>query len=129
MNMIGFHENFEGLYHLIFKEKHVNGRAIKNSSVFHFPRSSLWNFWLGHLSPTRMQSLHNTFIFVFFNQKSTFDIFHYATYKRFQYNSIFNKAKNPFDVVHFDVWGPLAIKSCHDHSYFLTVVDDFSIYT
>jgi len=30
------------------------------------------------------------------------------------------------DILHFDIWGPLSIKSIHGHSYFLTVVDDYS---
>lgn len=35
----------------------------------------------------------------------------------------------PFDLIHFDIWVPLAIKFVHVFSYFLTIVDDFSRYT
>lgn len=34
-----------------------------------------------------------------------------------------------FTLIHLDVWGPLAIKFNHNHSYCSIVVDDFSRYT
>ncbi|MCH85324.1 retrovirus-related Pol polyprotein from transposon TNT 1-94, partial [Trifolium medium] len=37
-----------------------------------------------------------------------------------------NKADKPFDLIHFDIWGPIAVHSVHHHTYFLTAVDDCS---
>ena len=34
-----------------------------------------------------------------------------------------------FDLLHMDIWGPLAITSVDGHRYFLTIVDDFSRHT
>lgn len=41
----------------------------------------------------------------------------------------FNKALNPFDLIHFDILGPIVAQSVHDHLYFLTTLDDYSIFT
>lgn len=48
--------------------------------------------------------------------------------KKLPYQRSFNKAMKPFDLIHFDIWGPLAIKFVHGFSYFLTDVDDFNRY-
>jgi len=33
-------------------------------------------------------------------------------------------AKSPFDLVHFDIWGPFGTTFVHGHKYFLTILDD-----
>lgn len=58
------------------------------------------------------------FPFDVIDQKVICDVFHYAKHKKLPYVSSFNKSKHHFDLVQFDVWGPLAIKFCHAHSYF-----------
>ena len=35
-----------------------------------------------------------------------------------------NKASMPFDLVHFDIWGPYYVKSFCGASYFLAILDD-----
>lgn len=35
----------------------------------------------------------------------------------------------PFELVHIDIWGPLAVPSLQGHKYFLTIVDDFTRHT
>lgn len=32
-------------------------------------------------------------------------------------------------MIHVDIWGPLAVKSFHGYSYFLTIVDDYTRHT
>ncbi|XP_058761005.1 uncharacterized protein LOC131634366 [Vicia villosa] len=36
-----------------------------------------------------------------------------------------SRATQPYELLHFDIWGPVSINSIHNHKYFLTVVDDF----
>jgi len=33
-------------------------------------------------------------------------------------------ASRKFELLHFDIWGPLSITSVHNHIYFLTILDD-----
>lgn len=129
MQMIGLVYSNEGLYHLILKDKHGDAHATYHSSTCNLPDIALWHFRLGKLSTSRMQSLHTIFPFIVVYQNVACDVFHYAKHKRNPYHYSFNKSKHPFELIHFDIWGPIAVKSYHDHSYFLTVVDDFSRYT
>lgn len=54
---------------------------------------------------------------------------HLEKQKKLPYQRNFNKDMKPFDLIHFDISAPLAIKFVHCFSYFLPVVDDFSRYT
>lgn len=56
------------------------------------------------------------------------DIFQFARHKKLQYHSSTSKASFCFELVHFDIWGPLIVKSIHGCRYFFTVLDDFSTY-
>jgi IS30 family transposase len=40
-----------------------------------------------------------------------------------------NKVVAIFDIIHCDIWGPIATKSIRGYSYFLTIVDDYSKFT
>jgi len=35
----------------------------------------------------------------------------------------------PFDLIHYDIWGPFSTKSLTGSSYFLTIVDDHTRFT
>lgn len=129
MKIISSGDCFEGLYHLSLKDKHFKANATYISSTYNIPDHTLLNFQLGHLSPTRMHTLNTNLHFIVIDKNEACDVYHYAKHKRFPYHSSFNKSKQPFDIVHFDVWGPIAIKSNLNHSYFLTTVNDFSQYT
>lgn len=47
------------------------------------------------------------------------DIFQFARHKKLQYQSSTSKASFCFELVHFDIWGPLIIKPIHGCRYFL----------
>lgn len=73
-----------------------------------------------------MLSLHSEFPFVSVDSKAVCDVCHYARHKRLPYSLSHNKAAKPYDLIHFDIWGPLSIQSIHGHTCFLTAVDDYS---
>lgn len=129
MKMTGLAEKFEGLYHLTLKDKYGDAPSINNTFVCTLPNRALWYFRLGHLSSIRIQSLYNNSPFVVIDQGAICNVCHFTKHKKLPYHSSFNKSKHPFDLVHFYVWGHLAIKSYHGHSYFITNIDDFSRYT
>lgn len=93
MKMIGLAKKFEGLYHLIPKDKHEDAHAIKNSSVCTLPKSALFHFILVHISFTRVWYLPITFPFIVVSQKEACDICHYAKHKKLPYNSNITKSK------------------------------------
>ena len=128
LKMIGSAEKIDGLYHLILSSKLAISSSLNNVSVT-IPSSALWHFRLGHLSSTRLEKLHASFPFIDVDKNSICDVCHYAKHKKLPFNNSFNHASHLFDLVHFDVWGPLSTKSHNGHSYFLTAVDDFSRFT
>jgi hypothetical protein len=73
--------------------------------------------------------MHSDFPFIDVDNKATCDVCHYAKQKKLPFHSSFNKADKLFELIHFDIWGPIAIHSINGHSYFLTAVDDYSRYT
>lgn len=62
------------------------------------------------------------------DNKVVCDIYHFTRQKKLLYHTITSKASSCFELIHFDIWGPLTINLIHDHKYFLTVRNDFSIY-
>jgi len=127
--MIGSAEMFEGLYHLVFDAKHASCSNVQATDTQILPEEALWHFRLGHLSISRMISLNSEFPFIFVDPKAVCDVCHYARHKKLPYNASLNKVDSPYELIHFDIWGPISIQSIHGHSYFLTAVDDFSHFT
>jgi len=63
------------------------------------------------------------------NSKATCDVCHFAKHRKLPFYESCNKAEKPFELIHFDIWGPTLNSSIHKHSYFLTAVDDYNRYT
>ena len=76
-----------------------------------------------------MISINSEFPFIVVDPKVVCDVCHYARHKKLPYNASLNKADSPYELLHFDIWGPISIQSIHGHSYFLVVVEDFSHFT
>jgi len=126
---IGSAEKFEWLYHLVLDDKHASCSIIQTVETQILPEDALWHFRLGHLSISRMISMNSEFPFIVVDPKAVCDVCHYARHKKLPYNISLNKATSPYELLHFDIWGPISIHSIHGHSYFLTIVDDFSRFT
>jgi hypothetical protein len=54
------------------------------------------------------------------------DICHFAKQRKLPFNTSHSIAKTNFELLHFDIWGPLSTTSIHGHRYFLTILDDHS---
>jgi hypothetical protein len=124
--MIGLAEQIENLYYPNHSPKNVHVSSLSTTTL---SASALWHFRLGHLSTSRMSSMHLEFPFIDVDNKATCDVCHYAKQRKLPFHSSFNKASKPFELLQFDIWGPIAITTVLGHSYFLTAVDDYSRYT
>jgi hypothetical protein len=127
--MIGSADECEGLYHLNHTNKIAHVTTLDDSTLPTIPKSAIWHFRLGHLSHHRLASLHSKFPYVTADHSGICDICHLARHRKLPYDHSFDKASQAYDVIHLDIWGPISIKYIHGHSYFLTAVDDYSIYT
>ena len=70
--------------------------------------------------------MHQLYPSISVDNKATCDVCHFAKQRKLPNNSSHSIAKSKFDLLHFNIWGPLAQTSIHRHKYFLTIVDDFS---
>jgi hypothetical protein len=133
--MIGSAERRDGLYYLLqtnqtcASSNHSNLQLFPSANNACIPDSALWHFRLGHLSSSRLALLQSHFPFIHNNPNSVCDICHFAKHRKLPFVHSYHKANKFFDLIHFDIWGPISIKSVHHHSYFLTAVDDYSRYT
>lgn len=58
------------------------------------------------------------------DNNSICDVYHFAKQKHLPFESSNSNASSNFELLHFDIWGPLSVPSVHGHKYFLTIVDD-----
>ena len=97
-----------------------------NNHVSSIPSNAIWHFRLGHLSNQRLSMMHSVYSSITIDNKAICDICHFAKQRKLPCNLSTSTASSKFELLHFDIWGPLSITVVHSHKYFLTIVDDFS---
>jgi len=101
--------------------------SISSHATFStIPSSAIWHFRLGHLFDQRLSMMHSMYSSISIDNKATCDICNYAKQRKLPYTLSTSEAYSKFELIHFDIWGPLSRAYLHGHKYFLTVVDDFS---
>ena len=140
--MIGLASQVEGLYKLVLddgwsadKRKHTSNSDCSNDLTMPktsantckvIPPQALWHFRLGHLSHDRISKMHQLYPQLVNDNKAVCDICHFARHKKISFPISTSRANAKFELIHFDIWGPISITSIKGHKYFLTVLDDFS---
>jgi len=130
--MIGLGEQFEGLYRLnldffassLNKTLSINNIVVNNLTII--PSSALWHFRLGHVSYKRLAHMPQVYPSLSFDSNATCDICHFSRQKQLPFPLSSSVASNKFELLHFDIWGPFAVPSIHNHKYFLTILKDYS---
>nr|KYP47160.1 Retrovirus-related Pol polyprotein from transposon TNT 1-94 [Cajanus cajan] len=89
----------------------------------------LWHFRLGHPSYQVLKIVKKHSPYVEFNDNTVCDYCHLAKQSRLPFPVSNSKSFSCFELVHMDIWGPIAITSIHGHRFFLTIVNDFSRHT
>jgi hypothetical protein len=107
--------------HNTFSVNHVS--TNKNLII---PSSALWHFRLGHVSHKRLSHMSKLYPSLTFDHKAACDICHFAKQKQLPITNSLSVASSKFELLHFDIWGPLSITYVHNHKYFLTILDNYS---
>lgn len=68
-----------------------------------------------------MSQTHSYFVF---DNNATCDIFYLPKQRKLSYDKSHFIASNRFELLHFDILGPLVITLVHNHIYFLSFLDD-----
>jgi len=138
--MIGLGEKTNGIYKLVMNASAssqfsphnklsptlCNIYASNKSTFTVIPSSAIWRFRFGHLSHQRLSQMNNLYPSITCDNKATCDICHFSRHKKLSFVLSKSHSSSKFELLHLDIWGPLAISSVHNHRYFLTIVDDFS---
>lgn len=119
--MIGRANLVGGLYNLHFP-------IITTLVAIATSMNKIWHSRLGHLSLPRLTQLAatNPCIVLDDHDSSVCDACHLGKQRRLSFPLSHSTSKSLFDLIHVDIWEPLATPSYANHRYFLTIVDDFS---
>jgi hypothetical protein len=144
---IGVGEEAGGLYHLLqnpvsvlplnsvnfnFSSSKINNAVTSLASTSFFAESvntSLWHFRLGHPSDVPLKMLSSVIPQISHESNKLCSICPLAKQHRLPFPHSSSVSKQPFDLIHCDIWGPFAVKSISGSSYFLTIVDDHTRFT
>ena len=89
-----------------------------------------YNYRLGHLSPAKLASLYTWLAYVLdISCSRTCETCPMEKQKHLLYFVSTSHSNKPFELLHFDIQGPIAITSILGFRYFLTIVGDFSRHT
>ncbi|PNX73342.1 peptide transporter PTR2, partial [Trifolium pratense] len=134
--MIGLGEHVDGLYKLPVNASFLASQASLNfSSAFinnvvdkhqTIPMSAIWHFRLGHVSNARLSNMIQMYPSITVDTQAVCDVCHFAKQRKLPFSLSNAIANSAFELLHCDIWGPLAIPSVHGHKFFLTIVDDYS---
>ena len=118
--VIGVGEQRNGVYHF---RAVTFVQTCKTSGVDSF---TMWHRRMGHPSSQIVGLLPCIHVTKKDKHEQVCDICLRAKQTRDIFIPSQNKANEPFDLIHCDVWGPYRVRSSCCASYFLTIVDDFS---
>jgi hypothetical protein len=129
---IGVGKEDGGLFYLLQEPKVSTTLPLSLSTCFNSIKTSfkdVWHYRLGHPSVSRMQSLHNTFPEISCNNKDICSICPLTRQHRLSFSVHNSHTCMPFELVHCDIWGPMATPSINGLNFFLTIVEDYTRFT
>jgi len=111
-----------GLFYLLQEPKVFSTPSSSYTTCFSSIKTSLndvWHYRLGHPSITRMHLLHNKFPEISCNSHDTCTVCPLARHHRLPFPVHTNLSCMPFEIIHCDIWGPMATPSING-SHFLS---------
>jgi len=128
--MIGRADLNKGLYYLhqlsFIDKRHFCVNAMLNCKQSNI---DVWHYRLGNPGVKTLEFICKQFPYIHPVSKEICDICHFAKQHKLSFQQSTTVSTNVFDLIHVDIWGPIAIPSVHGHRYFLTIVDDKTRHT
>lgn len=122
--MIGTTKLHKGLYVIDTSDVHPTCNSVVSNSF------EMWHLRLGHLSNSGMHCLSKQFPLIpYENNMNPCDSCHFEKLKKLPFPNSITNTHAPFELMHADLWDPLATDYILGHRYFLTLVDKFSRFT
>ena len=130
MNSVNFNSNSSKISNAV--------TSLASTSFFaESVNTSLWHFRLGHPSDVPLKMLFNAPLkmlssvipHISHESNKLCNICPLAKQHISPFPHSFSVSKQPFDLIHFDIWGHFAVKSVSGSLYILTIVDDHTRFT
>jgi len=132
LKTIGHVDLREGLYRITqqiipSKPKCEQESNLSANCVGH--KSNLWHYRLGHPFDKVLHKICKDCVNVPFNSNETCECCCLGKQQKLKFPLSISRARNLFDIVHMDIWGPINKPFIYDHKYFLTIVGDHNKHT
>jgi hypothetical protein len=103
--------------------KHVSFNSIKE------PSYDMWHYRLGHPSNSRIRLIQSIVPAISCKQSEICPICPLAKQHKLPFPVSVSISEFPFDLLHCDIWGPMATSSINGSKFFLTIMDDCTQFT
>lgn len=112
MRTIGLAKEQDGLYYLEAEQKatgSVSSLIVStDKNKVSVSPAILWHMRLGHLAHDRMLCLHKKYSYVPIASHTACDVCHFSRQKKLPFPISNSNAKNVFELIHLDIWGPFS---------------------
>ena len=116
-----------GLYLLDKSSISTPSIATSISASVHSSQLHIQHSRLGHLSNAKLTSIKPNDVPCFtFVENFNCDICPLAKQKHLPFNKSSHFSNSCFELIHCDLWGLFSVSTIDHHTYFLTIVDDYS---
>ena len=90
-----------------------------------------WHLHLGHASSDKLHKLVSTDTLNNVTKFSPFDGLNYKLVKQptLSFSNSNSLCDTPFDLIHYDIWGPAPCTTVNGYRYFVLFIDDYSRFT
>jgi len=132
--MIGVAKYYNGLFYLQHSSDLKSCASLSQtgciiSQTQNTVMPMLWHLRLGHTSNRILKHLSIKYNDITFDCSQPCDTCHFAKQKKLSFPHSTSRNSKFFELIHVDIWGPVATSSVDGFKYFLTVVDDFTRFT
>jgi len=136
---IGLGKQRGGLYYLVtlastpptpkYQPSASTAIATQSSRSHVISSTDLWHRRLGHLSSSILHFMAKTLLNFPFKFQDACDICALSKQCRLPFSTSSISSIQPFELIHYNIWGPYKIPSLSSAKYFLTIMDDYSRFT
>ena len=126
----GHTPNKNGLLDLDSSDTHIHSIEAKRCRVDNDSATYLWHCRLGHIGVKRMKKLHSHGLLESLDYESlgTCEPCLMGKMTKTPFSGTMERATKLLEIIHTDVCGPMNIEARVAYRYFLTFIDDLSIY-
>ena len=122
--------NINGLSNLHCSDTHIHNNEAKRCKVNNDSTTYFWHCRLGHIGVKRMKKLHANGLLESLDYESldACEPCLMGKMTKTPFSGTMERATDLLEIIHTDVCDPMSVDARGEYHYFLTFIDDLSIY-